>query len=345
MIVDLRSDVLTKPTPEMMEAMTRATMGDDVFEEEPMVNALQEKVAKLTGKEAALFVVSGTMANQLAIASQTQPRNEVILDINSHIFQFEQGAAAVTSGVQTRPIDYVEGLPDEDELASSIRFPDVHHPTSRLLCLEITHTYNGAAVPDFERLKSVCKKARELGLNIHIDGARIWNAVIASGIKITEYSKLSDTLMFCFSKGLGAPIGSILTGPRDVIERARYIRKGLGGGWRQPGMLAAAAIYALDHHIERLAEDHRRAQMLAEAVKANPDLELAGRVDTNMVFFRPKNGNLEEYSRRLTKKGILHDWQHFRKIRLVTYLGITDEMIDYTIDTIIIYKPLYDAQP
>lgn len=331
MIVDLRSDVLTKPTPKMLEVMMCASMNDDVFGEEPTVKKLEEKVASLTGKEAAIFVVSGTMANQLAIASQTEPHDEVILDVNSHIFQFEQGAAAVLSGVQLRPINFIDSLPDEDILKNSIRFPDIHHPVSKILSLEITHNYNGGAIPDLKRLKSVVKTTKNLGLKIHIDGARIWNAVIATGISIKEYASCCDTMMFCFSKGLGAPIGSILVGAKKVIERARYLRKGIGGGWRKPGMLAAAALYSLENNIERLAEDHHHAKIIAEAVTNNPNLKLTRSTDTNMVFFSPKNIDLETYSKKLADKGILHDWQHFKTIRFVTHLNITKKMVDYTI--------------
>lgn len=335
MIVDLRSDTLTKPTPEMLQVMMKATMGDDVFGEEPTIQKLHEKVAKLTGKKDALFVVSGTMANQLAIASQTQPHDEVLLDLNSHIFQFEQGAPAVISGVQLRPAVYNKGLPDEEWLESSIRFPDIHHPVSRLLCLEITNNYGGGTIPDYEKFKSVCKKAKELGLKIHIDGARIWNACIATGRPVTDYTSHVDSMMFCFSKGLGAPIGSILVGSKVVVTRAHYLRKGLGGGWRQAGMLAQAAIHTLDNHVVRLAEDHKRAQKLAEAIETNPNLELAGKVETNMVFFRPKSGHASVLSDKLTKAGILQDWSHFHdKIRLVTHLDIDDKMIDYTIGEI-----------
>lgn len=311
-----------------------APIGDDVFGEDTTVDALQEKAAEITGKEAALFVVSGTMANQLAIASLTKPHDEVILDLYSHIFQFEQGAPAVLSGVQLRPIAFIDGVPDEAELRRSIRFPDVHHPASCLFCLEITHNYHGGMIPNIEKITRVTQVAREAGLKIHLDGARIWNAVVATGISIKEYARLCDTMMFCFSKGLGAPVGSILVGSRDVIERARYLRKGIGGGWRKPAMLAAAAVYALDHHIERLADDHRRAKRLAEAVSADPRLELTRRVETNMVFFRPKSGDLKAYSEKLTDAGVLHDWRHFNAIRLVTYLGIDDKMIDYAIERV-----------
>jgi threonine aldolase len=335
MVVDLRSDTLTKPTPEMIAAMTKATMGDDVFSEDPTILKLQEKAAKMLGKEAGLFVVSGTMANQLAIASQTQPHDEVIVDMTSHIFQFEQGAPAVISGVQLRPMPYQDDLPKESWLEKAYRFPDIHHPVSRLLCLEITHNYNGGTVCDYDKFKSVCKKAKDLGLKVHIDGARIWNACIATGRPVTDFASLSDTVMFCFSKGLGAPIGSVLVGPAETIKRAHYLRKGLGGGWRQAGMLAAAANYALDNHIERLADDHRRTQTLAAAIESNANLELAGPAETNMVFFRPKSGKVAELSENLKKAGILQDWSHFGdKIRLVTYLNIDDEMIKKTTDTL-----------
>lgn len=331
MIIDLRSDTLTKPTPEMLKAMMGATMDDDVFGEDKTTNELQEKVAKLTGKEAALFVCSGTMANQLAIASQTQLNDEVLLSENCHIFQFEQGAAAKISGVQLRPVRFNHALPDLDALKGAIRFPDIHHPTSKLLCLELTHNHNNGTVPSINEIRKVCNKARELGLKVHIDGARIWNAVIATGTPTTKYSELCDTMMFCFSKGLGTPIGSILVGTKEVIKKAHYFRKGIGGGWRQPGMLAAAANHALDNNIERLSEDHRHAQQIAEAVTSNPNLKLCGEVGTNMVFFKPKKEELlEDYSKRLSKSGVLNGWSHYKAIRLACYLGITDEMIEYT---------------
>jgi threonine aldolase len=334
MIVDLRSDVLSRPSPAMMEAMMRATMGDDVFCEDETVLDLQRTAAGMTGKEAGLFVVSGTMANQLAIASQTAPHDEVVLDINSHIFQFEQGMPAVLSGVQLRPIAFVDSLPPEDILASSIRFPDIHHPVSRLVCLEVTHNYNGGAIPDFKKFQSACQRAKGLGLKIHLDGARVFNAAVASGISVKDFASECDTMMFCFSKGLGAPIGSMLVGPKATIERARYIRKGLGGGWRQPGMLAAAARYALENNVSRLADDHRRARQIADAIEANGRFFLARRVDTNMVFFGAKDGKLEQHSATLTKRGIIHDWKHFNLIRLVTYVGIGDDMAQYTCDCI-----------
>ncbi len=337
MIVDLRSDVLTKPTGAMLEAMMSATMGDDVFSEDETTLKLQERVAKMCGKEAALFTVSGTMANQLAIASQTAPHDEVILDLKSHIFQFEQGAPAIISGVQTRPVDYEDALPKLQEIEGAIRFPDIHHPISKLLCLEISHNYLGGFIPEFDDLKKVCKRARELELKIHMDGARIWNAVVATGRDIKDYTSLCDTMMFCFSKGLGAPIGSILVGSKDTIARAHYLRKGLGGGWRQPGMLAAAANFALDNNIERLAEDHERVQKIAGAVEKNPKLELARRVDTNMVFFVPKSGDLRGCSAYLNEGGVLHDWEHFNMFRLVTYLGVDDEMIEYVVDQLSSY--------
>lgn len=334
MIVDLRSDVLTKPTKEMIDAMLEASFGDDVFSEDECTNKLEEKVARLTGKEAAIFVVSGTMANQLAIASQSQQHDEIILDLKSHIFQFEQGAPAVISGVQLRPADFEAGLPDPDSIEKLMRFPDAHHPRSRMLCLEVTHNALGGLIPDFETLQKVSKKASSLGLSVHIDGARIWNACIASGRQISEYGSLCDTMMFCFSKGLGTPVGSVLVGSKETIEKARYIRKGLGGGWRQPGMLAAAANYALDNNAKRLAKDHARARRIADAIESHPRLKLTRSVHTNMVFFTAEDGLLERYSNILTEAGILHDWKHFNMIRLVTYLNIDDEMIDYVVEKI-----------
>jgi len=228
-------------------------------------------------------------------------------------------------------------LPKLQEVEGAIRFPDIHHPVSRMLCLEISHNYLGGFIPDFDELKAVCDKARGLGLKIHIDGARIWNAIVAVNRGVEEYASLCDSMMFCFSKGLGAPIGSILVGSKDTITRAHYLRKGLGGGWRQPGMLAAAADYALDNNIERLAEDHGRAKTIADAVEKNPKLRLTRRLDTNMIFFTVKSGDLQGCSEYLENKGILHDWKHFNMFRLVTYLNIDDAMVDYTVKAILDY--------
>ncbi len=335
MIVDLRSDTLTKPTPAMLETMMSAEVGDDVFNEDPTIHQLQDRVAEMLGKEAALFVASGTMANQLAIAAQTQPHDEIILDFRSHIYQYEQGAPAVISGVQVRPLSFDHGLPTKEVITESIRFPDVHQTRSRLLCLEVTHNFHGGRIPDYDTLKNVCDHAHSLGLKVHIDGARIWNAVVATGRPVTDFSGLSDTLMFCFSKGLGAPVGSILVGSKDTITEAHYLRKGLGGGWRQAGYLAAAGLHAIDHHIDRLAIDHKHAERIKEAIESNPNLVLTDRLDTNMIFFSPKDAaQLESYSNRLTEKGILNDWEHFNKIRLVTHLDISPEMIDYAVEEI-----------
>lgn len=328
MNIDLRSDCVTLPTKAMKEAMMAAELGDDVFGDDPTINALQERVASMLGMEASLFVVSGTMANQLAIAAQTSPHDEVILDQKSHIFQFEQGAPAVLSGVQLWPVDFHDGLPTESQIKSTIRIPDIHHPVSRMLCLEATHNYRGGLIPDLQRLKDISKAARGNGLKIHLDGARIWNAVVASNTPIKEYARLCDSMMFCFSKGLGCPVGSVLAGSKNMIKKAHYLRKGLGGGWRQAGILAAAANYALDHNIERLSEDHRRAKALVEAVRSNPELELLGRVDTNILYFKPLTISMEKLSEKLTQNGILHDWQHFGAFRFVTHMGITDEMIE-----------------
>ena len=233
MIVDLRSDTLTKPTPAMLEAMMSAEVGDDVFNEDPTIHRLQDSVAKKLGKEAALFVATGTMANQLAIAAQTHLRDEIILDYRSHINQYEQGAPSVISGLQMKALPFDHGLPTKEIVSESIRFPDIHQTRSRLLCLEVTHNFHGGRIPDYDSLKGVAEHARTLGLRVHIDGARIWNAVIATGRPITDYSNLCDTMMFCFSKGLGAPVGSILVGTKETIKEAHYIRKGFGGGWRQ----------------------------------------------------------------------------------------------------------------
>ncbi len=333
--IDLRSDCVTLPSQAMKEAMMAAPLGDDVLGDDPTVNALQERVAQMLGKEASLFVVSGTMANQLAIGAQTSPHDEVILDLKSHIFQFEQGAPAVLSGVQLRPVDFGGVLPQTEMIASHVRTPDIHHPSSRMLCLEATHNYRGGTIPDFTKMKEISNAAHRHGLKVHIDGARIWNAAVASSTKITEFAEICDSMMFCFSKGLGCPIGSVLAGSKEMIKKAHYLRKGFGGGWRQAGMLAAAANYALDNNIDRLADDHRRAKLLAEAIEANPELELIGRVETNIIYFRPRIASMEQLSAKLTANGILHDWRHFNAFRFVVHMDITDEMVEKCVKTII----------
>ena len=284
--IDLRSDTVTKPTPAMRQAMAEAEVGDDVFGEDPTVNALQEKVAELLGKEKALFVPSGTMANQLAIKAQTQPGDEVILEATSHPFNFEGGAGAVLSGVQFNCLQGHRGILEASQVEEAIRPLDHHFPVSRLVCLENTHNRGGGSIYPLKNIIEISQLAKAKGLLVHLDGARLWNASVATGIKPREYAHWADSVSVCLSKGLGAPVGSLVAGSTAFIERVHRFRKMFGGGMRQAGILAAAGIYALDHHLDRLAEDHANAKRLAQGlselkgVSIDPD-----QVETNIVIF------------------------------------------------------------
>ena len=258
--IDLRSDTVTKPTPAMRKAMAEAEVGDDVFGEDPTVNALQEKVAKILGKEASIFVPSGTMANQLAIKSHTQPGDEVIIEATSHPYNFEAGASAALSGIQFYCLKGIRGILDASQIEEAIRPDDHHFPVTRLICLENTHNRGGGSVYPIKKIAEISRFAKSKGLLLHLDGARLWNASVAAGIKPQEYAQWADSVSVCLSKGLGAPIGSLVAGSKTFIDRVHRFRKMFGGGMRQVGIIAAAGIYALDHHIGRLKEDHENAK-------------------------------------------------------------------------------------
>src|SRR5512139_3289968 len=264
--IDLRSDTVTKPTAAMRKVIFEAEVGDDVFGEDPTVNALQEKVARLLGKEKAIFVPSGTMGNQLAIKSHTQPGDEVILEASSHPYNFEGGASAALSGVQFNCLKGVRGVIDASQIEEAIRPEDHHFAVSRLICLENTHNRGGGTVFPIAKIAEISKLAKSRGLLVHLDGARLWNASVASGIEPREYAQYADSVSVCLSKGLGAPVGSLVTGSAAFIDRVHRFRKMFGGGMRQAGLLAAAGIYALDHHMERLREDHDHAKRLAHGL-------------------------------------------------------------------------------
>jgi threonine aldolase len=284
---DFRSDTVTRPTPGMRRAMAEAEVGDDVFGEDPTVNRLQERVAELLGKEAALFVPSGTMSNLLAVRTLCRPGDEMICEAGSHIYNNEQASYAQLCGVAARPVAGVRGILRLEQLVGLIRPSGIHYPRTRLLTLENTHNSGGGSIQPYEELVRICQWAREQGLVTHLDGARLWNAVVATGIPASSWAKHFDSVNVCFSKGLGAPVGSALAGSREVIAEARRHRKVLGGGMRQAGVLAAAALYALEHHVERLAEDHALARRLAEGIASIRHLQLDPEVvETNMVFFK-----------------------------------------------------------
>jgi threonine aldolase len=307
-LIDLRSDTLTRPTPGMREAMARAEVGDDVFGEDPTVRRLEERVADLLGHEAAVFVPSGTMGNQIAVRTHTRPGDELFCDVNCHIYNYEAGGPAVLSGVMCRTLEGEHGILDVKQLEGLVRPDDEHHVRSRLVCLENTHNRGGGRLYPIEKVEAIRAWTRQHGLALHLDGARLWNAIVATGIPGQRWGQLFDSVSVCFSKGLGAPVGSALVGPRDFIKEARRSRKLLGGGMRQAGVLAAAALYALDHHIDRLADDHANARLLAEAIADSPGLGIRGPgVDTNLIWFTidPETGTARDFARALKEHGVV----------------------------------------
>jgi threonine aldolase len=285
-IVDLRSDTLTLPTPAMREAMARAEVGDDVWEEDPTVRRLEEMAAQRTGKDAALFVSSGTQGNLVSVLTQTRPGQEVILDADSHIFNYEVAGAAVFGGVQTLPLKTARGFLAPEQVREHIRPSNVHIPVTGLVCLENTHNRHGGTCCTPEEIAAVAAVAHGGGVPVHLDGARIWNAAVALKRPVTDFARHVDSLTFCLSKGLGAPVGSLMCGSTEFIARARRVRKMLGGGMRQVGILAAAGLVALESMVDRLAEDHAHARRLAEGVARLPRVRLdLGSVETNIVIF------------------------------------------------------------
>lgn len=285
-IIDLRSDTVTQPTPAMREAIARAEVGDDVFGDDPTVLELEQRTAEILGKEAALFVPSGTMANQVAVRCHTEPGDQILLDAQSHIYYYEAGAIAALSGTLPACLPGRRGIFTAQDVLSVLRPPDVHFAPARLLCLENTHNRGGGSVWPIQQLAEVTSTARARGLALHLDGARLWNASAASGISEKEYASHFDSVSVCFSKGLGAPVGSAVAGRRDWIDRARRFRKQFGGGMRQSGILAAGALFALEHHRARLPEDHKHARLLAEGLAGLEGVKLdLSNLETNMVWF------------------------------------------------------------
>jgi threonine aldolase len=286
-VVDLRSDTLTTPTPEMREAMARAPVGDDVWGEDPTVQRLEAHAAERVGKEAGLYVTSGTQGNLVAVLAQTQPGQEVILDLDSHIYNYEVGGAAVIGGVQMRPVQTARGFLTPAQVAEAVRVDNVHLPVSSLVCLENTHNRHGGTCCTPEDIDAVARAARAHGLLVHLDGARLFNAAVALRREARDFARGVDSVTFCLSKGLGAPVGSVVCGSADFVARARRWRKMLGGGMRQAGVIAAAGLVALESMIDRLAEDHVNARALAEALAPLPGLAVdLPTVQTNIVIVR-----------------------------------------------------------
>jgi threonine aldolase len=335
--IDLRSDTVTRPTPAMRAAMQAAEVGDDVFRDDPTVHRLEERVAELLGKEAALFAPSGTMSNQIAVNVHTQPGDELICDVNCHIYNYEAGGPAILSGVTCQTLHGEDGILDVTQLEDKIRPDDEHQVRTRLVCLENTHNRGGGRIYPFEKIQAIRAWTQQHGLILHLDGARLWNAIVATGIPAKQWGELFDTVSVCFSKGLGAPIGSALAGPRELISRARRVRKLFGGGMRQVGVIAAAALYALDHHIERLAEDHRNAQTIAQAIAETPGLRLVpSEVDTNLIWFRIAReiATAREMASALKERGVLVHAAGPQTLRACTHLDVSAAQAEYAAEAI-----------
>lgn len=338
-MIDLRSDTVTRPTAAMRDRMAAAFVGDDVMGDDPTVRQLEEATAELLGKPAALFVPSGTMSNQLGVRVHCQAGEELICDTQCHIYHYEQAAYAQLWGVSARPIDTVGGIPTVDELNDAIQADNIHFPTSKVLCLENTHNRWGGRLASLDQVREVCAHAATRGLARHLDGARIWNAAVAADKPwreaLLDWSEPFDTLSVCFSKGLGAPVGSALAGSNEAIAKAKRVRKALGGGMRQAGIIAAGALYALEHHVDRLAEDHRRARRLAEAIDQMEGFSLVDdRCDTNLVLFNldPSFGNAADFASHMAEQGVQFFASGPQRFRLVTHLDINDEAIEETIE-------------
>ena len=333
-LIDLRSDTVTRPSHEMRQAMAEAEVGDDVFGEDPTVNRLQEQAAKLLGKEAALFVPSGIMANQLAIRASTQPGDEVIIEAQAHIFHYEAGAGGALSGVQFYCVPGVRGILEAEQVADAIRTDEYYLPPTRLVCLENTHNRGGGTIYPLEKIQAISKAAKSRKIALHLDGARIFNASVATGIPAAEYARPFDTVSFCLSKGLGAPVGSLICTTADRIPLLRRLRRMYGGGMRQAGILAAAGIYALRHHIARLAEDHANAGRLANALAEMKGIEIQPeQVETNIVIFdiAKTRHTVQEAVEVLKQDGVLVVPFGKTLLRAVTHLDIGRADVDQAI--------------
>jgi threonine aldolase len=331
--VDLRSDTVTMPTAVMRQAMYQAEVGDDVYGEDPTIIALEELGAALTGKEAGLFVTSGTMGNQVAAMVHTQKSDEIICEAEAHIYYYEVGGLACLSGAQVRTLSGERGILTAEKISAAIRPVDVHAPKTGLISLENTHNRAGGTCYPLAVLADIKELAKKHAIPVHLDGARIFNAAVAQGVCVAEIAQYADSIQLCLSKGLAAPVGSLLVGPRDFIHQARRYRKMLGGGMRQGGILAAAGILALNSMVERLADDHANAKLLAEGLAdLGYTIDLAT-VQTNIVVFCLSDAGLDEsqFTAALKAEGILANGFGTRRLRMVTHLGIEQEDISYTL--------------
>jgi threonine aldolase len=332
-VIDFRSDTVTKPTPAMQEAMQKAGLGDDVFGEDPTINELEAKTAAMFGMEAALFCPSGTMTNQIGIKMHTQPGDEVICDFLSHVYQYEGGGIAFNAGASVRLLTGDRGRITAQQVLEAINPDDVHKPHSSLVVLENTSNRGGGSCYELAEIEAIKKVCTESNLKLHLDGARLFNALVYKNQTAKDYGRLFDSISICLSKGLGCPVGSVLIGTKEDIKKARRIRKVFGGGMRQAGMLAAAGVYALDHHIERLAQDHAHAKQIEAALLSHPLVEAVIPVETNIIIFQLKPAvTAAEMVEKLKAKGILCFSTGKQTIRFVTHLDVSEEMVARTVE-------------
>lgn len=330
-MIDLRSDTVTKPTPGMRAAMAQAEVGDDVYGEDPTVNALEAKAAQLVGKDAALFVPTGVMANQLCLRLHTRPGDEVLVEGTAHIIRYEGGAASALSQVQLCCINGDRGRLNADSVLADIRPQDVHNPPTTLLCLEQTHNFGGGSVYPLSVIQEITKLARDQGLALHLDGARLFNAAVATGVSAVEFAQPFDTVSFCLSKGLGAPVGSLIASTKDRIAKLRRLRKMFGGGMRQAGILAAAGLYALEHHVTRLQEDHENAKNFALQLQQIPTVYVEpDHVETNIVVFEVvrSDRSTQELLQAFKETGVLLNAVGDHRFRAVTHLDVSNADVE-----------------
>ena len=322
--IDMRSDTVTKPSDEMRKAMYDAEVGDDVFKEDPTVNKLEEYAAELLGKEAALYVSSGVMANQISLNVLTSPGDEIICEGDSHIFNYESGSPAALSGIQLLPLEGKNGVITPQQVEPFIRPSSAYYmPRSKVIEIENTHNRAGGAIHPIENMKEIRKLADKYNLLMHLDGARIWNASVAAKIPVKDYTQYFDSVSCCLSKGLGAPVGSIIAGSKDFIKEAFRVRKAWGGGMRQAGIIAAAGLYALKNNINRLEEDHRKAKQLAETINEIPNLEInMESVQTNILIFKPQKYSVEKSIELCEEKGLLLSVGKVDSLRVITHLDV-----------------------
>ena len=329
-LIDLRSDTVTRPTPAMREAMARAEVGDDVYGEDPTVARLEERSADLLGKEAALFVPSGTMANQIALGVLARGGDEVVCEAGAHCFAFEGGALAALWGIQARTIPGERGVLDPVAVEAAIRPDDPHYPRTRAVAIENTHNRGGGKAWPVAAVRAVGEVAARRRLALYMDGARLMNAVVATGTSARDYAAPATLASMCFSKGLGAPVGSVLAGPRPLIQEGRRLRKRLGGGMRQAGIVAAAGLFALEHHVARLAEDHAHAARLGDLLSQLPGARLQFPVETNLLFVAFEGRSAAELSARFREVGVLCNPEGSRPelVRFVTHLDVSASDIE-----------------